>query len=106
MNKLDPIADYLAVAATKPVMYGGVPLTYMMLNLSLSAAPGLLLVLMNIEPIFILVIWGVLFFIFHKIGVHYARQDAQFMNVYLKTMSLIPRKKGATYWQGYNSYKA
>lgn len=106
MSDLNHNNDYLAVAATKPILYAGVPFNYMMLNLSLSAAPGLLLVLTGVDPIFIFLVWIVIFFLFHKVGVHYTRRDAEFMSVYLKTVSLIPYKKGATYWQGYNSYRA
>lgn len=97
--------DYLAVAATKPILYGGVPFTYMALNISLSAAPGLLLILLGFNQLLVSVICGALFFCAHKIGVYFTRRDSNFMSVYLKTTSLVPNKKGSLFWKGYNSYR-
>lgn len=100
--------DYLAVAATRPTLYAGVPAKLLMANLTFSIMPGIYLNQMFFNGSNALVFlgsWALLFFIVHRLAVYFTRKDNNFMSVLYTDLMMVTRKKGASYWQGYNSYR-
>lgn len=107
MEEMD-YRDFLAVAATKPTLYAGVPIKLLMGNISLSVLPGIYLNHIFFEgknALVFLGTWALIFFVVHKTAVFFTRRDNNFMSVLYTNFTMITTKKGASYWKGYNSYR-
>lgn len=103
--------DYLAVAATRPVLLWGVPAKLLLCLFVGCFIPALEIygVLYKASPygfLILLGIWALSFTGLYKVALTLTRIDNNFVNIYAKFLSKTPQNPTARFWGGTNSYSA